>query len=141
MPVDRFLLDTNVISELRKPRPIDSVVGWMKRIPGDRVFISVITVGEIAKGIARQRRTARNRSFADALQSWLEGLLVVYSDRIIPVDVSIATRWGRLCDAHPQLPADMLLAATALERNLTVVTRNTEHFRIAGVAAVDPFSE
>ena len=99
-------------------------------------------VGEIARGIAKQRRIGTEQSIAhaDALQTWLEGLLADYSQRILPVDVAIATRWGRLCDAHPQHPTDMLIAATALDHGLTVVTRNVAHFRPAGVPVVDPFS-
>ena len=103
------------------------------------MHISVITIGEITKGIARQRRTAGGIAAADALQSWLEGLLMTYADRIIPVDIPIAARWGRLCDQHPQLATDMLLAATALDRGLTVATRNTEHFAVTKVPVFNPF--
>src|SRR5438445_2984661 len=131
MAADRYLLDTNIISELRKPRRNAAMIAWLERIPTESLFISVITIGEIAKGIAKRQRAAGNRSEAAALQSWLDGLLASYADRIIPVDVPIATRWGRLCDLHPQVATDMLLAATALDRQLTVATRNVEHFRIA----------
>ena len=134
-----YLLDTNIISELRKPRRSLAVVEWLAHVPPDHVYISVITIGEITKGIARRRRTAGGVSTAEALQSWLEGLLTTYADRIIPVDIPIATRWGRLCDLHPQLATDMLLAATALDRGLTVATRNTEHFEVANVPVFNPF--
>jgi predicted nucleic acid-binding protein len=134
-----YLLDTNVISELRKPRPSSSVLEWVGAHSDDPLFISVITVGEIAKGIAKRRRAKDGRHAADALQTWLEGLIATYADRIISVDVPIATGWGRLCDAHPQLATDMLLAATALDRGLTVATRNVEHFQIANVSVVNPF--
>jgi predicted nucleic acid-binding protein len=133
-----YLLDTNVISELRRPKRSAAVVEWVGALATDGLFISVVTVGEIAKGIAKRRRMS-GAVAADALQSWLEGLLAMYADRIIPVDVPIATRWGRLCDVHPQLATDMLLAATALDRELTIATRNTDHFRLAGVPVVDPF--
>ena len=134
-----FLIDTNIISELRKPRRSPTVVEWIARVPSDHLFISVITIGEITKGIARRRRTAGGAATAEALQSWLEGLLTTYADRIIPVDMPIAARWGRLCDLHPQLATDMLLAATALDRHLTVATRNTEHFEVADVPVFNPF--
>jgi hypothetical protein len=103
----------------------------------------VITIAEIAKGIARQRRAGTESSiaYAEALQSWLEGLLANHSNRILEVDVAVATRWGRLCDAHPQFPTDMLIAATALDHGLTVATRNVDHFVPAGVPAVNPFDE
>lgn len=137
-----FLLDTNVVSELRKPRPHPGVVRWIAEAPADGLYLSVITIGEIAKGIARQRRidTERAVAGADGLQAWLEGLLADYSERIIDVSVAIATRWGRLCDAHPEHATDMLLAATALDRGMTVATRNVDHFRPSGVPLVDPFS-
>ena len=134
-----YLLDTNVISELRKARRSPTVVEWIERASPERLFVSVITIGEIAKGIAKRHRSPRGLADANALQSWLEGLLSAYADRVIPVDVAIATRWGRLCDIHPQLATDMLLAATALDRGLTIVTRNVEHFEIAQVPVVNPF--
>jgi toxin FitB len=134
-----YLVDTNIISELRKPRRSPAVVEWVASVPHEQLYISVITIGEITKGIARQRRTAGGLATADALQGWLDGLLATYADRIIAVDVSIAARWGRLCDLHPQLATDMLLAATALDRRLTVATRNTEHFAAADVPVVNPF--
>jgi toxin FitB len=136
-----YLLDRNVVSELQKPHRDTNVVSWMSSAPADGLYLSVITIGEIAKGIAKQRRTGGESavSRADALQTWLEGLLAEYSSRILEVDVAVATRWGRLCDAHPELPTDMLLAATALDHRLTVATRNVAHFRPAGVPVVNPF--
>jgi len=136
-----YLLDTNILSELRKPRRNPNVVSWIAAVPAEGLHLSVITIGEIAKGISRQRRagTASATASADALQAWLEGLLADYAGRIIEVDIPIATRWGRLCDAHPQFPTDMLLAATALDRGLSVVTRNVDHFRPSGVPVLDPF--
>jgi predicted nucleic acid-binding protein len=134
-----YLVDTNVISELRKPRRSPAVVEWITTVSPDQLYISVITIGEITKGIAKRRRAPAGHANADALQTWLEGLLALYSDRIIAVDVPIAARWGRLCDLHPQLATDMLLAATALDRGLTVATRNTEHFEVANVPVLNPF--
>ena len=139
MAKTRFLIDTNVISELRKTRRSPAVVEWIASVQSEQLHISVITIGEITKGIAKQRRTAGGIAAADDLQAWLEGLLMTYADRIIPVDISIAARWGRLCDQHPQLATDMLLAATALDRGLTVATRNTAHFAVAKVPVFNPF--
>ena len=98
MAKTRFLIDTNVISELRKTRRSPAVVEWITSVQAEQLHISVITIGEITKGIARQRRTAGGIAAADDLQAWLEGLLMTYADRIIPVDIPIAARWGRLCD-------------------------------------------
>ena len=139
MAKTRFLIDTNVISELRKTRRSPAVVEWMTSVQAEQLHISVITIGEITKGIARQRRTAGGIAAADDLQAWLEGLLMTYADRIIPVDIPIAARWGRLCDQHPQLATDMLLAATALDRGLTVATRNTAPFAVTNVPVFNPF--
>ena len=138
-----YLLDTNVVSELRKPRRNPHVVKWLAAAPADGLHLSVITIGEIALGLARQRRagTLEAAGHADALQAWLEGLLADYAGRIIPVDIAIATRWGRLCDAHPQFATDMLVAATALDHGLTVATRNVAHFRPCGVPVIDPFEK
>src|SRR5688572_5788047 len=129
-----YLLDTTVISELRKANRSPHVVTWIEKVPDEELFLSVVTIGEIAKGISRQRRvgTPDAISQADALQTWLEGLLAAHSSRIIQVDVAIATRWGRLCAIHPQHPTDMLLAATALDQYLTVATRNVDRFQPAG---------
>jgi predicted nucleic acid-binding protein len=113
----------------------------MESVPERELYLSVVTIGEIAKGIAKRRReraTAAQRD-ADALQGWLDSLLTEFSERIISVDVAIATRWGRLVDQHPRSPTDMLLAATALDHELTVATRNVQHFRAAGVPIVNPF--
>lgn len=134
----KYLLDMNIISELRKPRRSAAVVDWIEGTAPDSLFISVVTIGEITKGIAKRRRTA-GAAAAESLQAWLEGLLAAYADHIIPIDVPIASRWGRLCDAHPQLATDMLLAATALDRNLTVATRNVEHFVVADAPVINPF--
>jgi predicted nucleic acid-binding protein len=136
-----YLVDTNVLSELRRSRPDPSVTAWLDSVRVAEVHISVITIGEITKGIAKVRRarSAKAIADADALQSWLDGLLYEYSERILPVTVPIATRWGRLCDSAPQFPTDMLIAATALEHRLTVVTRNVDHFRPAEVQVLNPF--
>jgi hypothetical protein len=136
-----YLVDTNVLSELRRPRRDPNVVAWLRGAPEDGLFLSVITVGEVAKGIAKVRRAGSRQAMsdADALQSWLESVLADFSQRILPVTVSVATRWGRLCDAHPQLPTDMLIAATALEHGLTVATRNVDHFHLARVHVTNPF--
>jgi predicted nucleic acid-binding protein len=136
-----YLVDTNVLSELRRSRRSPEVVAWLAGVPADGLYLSVVTVGEIAKGIAKVRRGRSTKAAveADALQSWLEGLLSEHSQRILPVTVPIATRWGRLCDVHPELATDMLIAATALEHDLTVATRNVDHFRPAYVRIVNPF--
>lgn len=134
-----FLIDTDVLSALRRRERHPSVVGWVSRQRATDLYVSVVSVGEIEKGIIRQER--RNPGFARVLSAWLDNILVLYGDRILPVDVPTARRWGRLCGAIGHEGPDLLIAATALERGLSVVTRNVGHFQPTGVAVVDPSAE
>jgi predicted nucleic acid-binding protein len=97
----------------------------------------VISVGEVEKGIERQRTA--EPAFADTLASWLDWILSVYGDRILPFDLGSARRWGRLCASLGNESADLMLAATALEHGLTMATRNVSDFAPTGVAVVNPF--
>jgi predicted nucleic acid-binding protein len=132
-----YLIDTCILSELRKPRPHAGVVAWMGGIQPDEAFLSVLTLGEIRRGIElrRTKDTVATRS----LERWLRGLETHYSDRILPVTPAIADRWGRLSPDQPLPVTDGLIAATALEHKLTVVTRNTADFRRSGASVFDPF--
>lgn len=132
-----YLLDTVVLSELRKNSRNPRIADWLSSTPSADLFLSVVTVGEVEKGIARQRRL--NPDFAEKLASWLDAILQSYNDRIIAVDVRIARRWGQLSDAIGHSGADLLIAATALEHGLTVATRNVRHFEPTKVAVFDPF--
>ena len=131
-----ILLDTMVLSELRKRRPHPKVVAWLRPQPSDQVFISVVSLGEIERGI---HRTA-DRTFAESLTLWLDELMRFYADRILPVTPDIARRWGRLSAELGHEGADLLIAATAASHRLTVVTRNLRHFKPTGVMLVDPFA-
>lgn len=133
-----FLLDTVVISELRKRQADAGVVRWVSRQEGDQLYLSVVTLGEIERGIARRRKG--DPKFADELEMWLEGLTRLYSERILPVTPGIARRWGRLSAQLGHEGADILIAATALTHGLTVVTRNTSHFAPTGVRLLNPFA-
>jgi toxin FitB len=131
-----YLLDTMILSELRKTRRDPRLVAWLQGVRPADLYLSVITIGEIEKGIAKQRR--RDPAFARRLAAWLDGVLRHYAARVLPVDVNVARRWGRLADAHGHAGADLLIAATALEHGLTVVTRNTRHFERTGAVLLDP---
>lgn len=131
-----ILLDTMVLSELRKRRPHPKVVAWLRPQPADQVFISVVSLGEIERGI---HRTA-DRTFAESLTLWLDELVRFYADRILPITPDIARRWGRLSAELGHEGADLLIAATAASHRLTVVTRNLRHFKPTGVMLVDPFA-
>jgi toxin FitB len=132
-----YLIDTVVLSEFRKGKPHPAVLDWLRDKSEDDLFLSVITIGEIERGIDRQR--SANPGFAEVLSVWLDGTLATYSDRILPVTVAIGRRWGRLSANLGYGGADLLIAATAIEHGLTVVTRNLRHFVPTGVPVQDPF--
>jgi predicted nucleic acid-binding protein len=133
-----FLLDTVIVSELRKRQPDRNVLSWISAQQEDQLHLSVVTLGEIERGIEKRRKG--DPAFADALTVWLESLTRLYADRILPVTPSVARRWGRLSAQLGHESADLLIAATALTYGLTVVTRNTSHFEPTGVGLIDPFS-
>ncbi len=130
-----ILLDTVIVSELRKARPNPRVMAWMRGLRETDVFLSVVTIGEIERGISK----VRDSDFALALTRWLEELLRFYGDRILPVTPDVARRWGRLSADIGHEGADLLLAATAAAHGLTVATRNVRHFTPTGVPVFDPF--
>jgi hypothetical protein len=134
-----YLLDTVVISETRKRRRDEGVSAWIRSAAPTDMFLSTITIGEIQIGIERQVRL--NPAFAGELDRWLDQTLRVYADRILPVDVSVARRWGRLAARLGNRGLDLAIAATALEHGLTVVTRNVSHFEPTGVPTLNPFQD
>jgi hypothetical protein len=132
-----YLLDTMVLSELRRSRPDPSLVEWLEHVRPTDVYLSVVTIGEVEQGIAKQQR--RDPAFAERLAAWLDGVLRYHAARILAIDVNVARRWGRLADAHGHAGADLLIAATAIEHGLAVVTRNVRHFERTGVLLINPF--
>jgi toxin FitB len=133
-----YLIDTMVVSELRKPKRDTRLISWVDRQRTSDLFISVVTVGEIERGIVRQR--AKDADFATALAAWLDRVLSLYGERVLPFDLQIARRWGRLSAALGNDSADLMIAATALEHGLTVVTRNVFDFEPRGVETLNPFN-
>jgi predicted nucleic acid-binding protein len=131
-----YLIDTVVLSELRKRERHAGIVQWLRGKAVDSLFLSVITIGEIERGVLRQR--AKNPVFAEALGAWLDRTIEAYLDRILAVDTRVARRWGQLSARIGHGGADLLIAATALEHGLTVVTRNVRHFLPTGVPVEDP---
>ena len=134
----RYLLDTNFISELRKGDKANrGVQTWAMSNDSSLSALSVVTIAEIRKGIENKRRTDNRQ--ADAIESWLETILIKFAANILPVTVEIADHWGRLM-SRAQLPInDSLLAATALEHGLTVVTRNVADFEGSGARFHNPW--
>jgi predicted nucleic acid-binding protein len=133
-----YLIDTCIISELRKPHCNSGVASWMTGVEPDNVFLSVITLGEIRRGIENLR--PKDAKTADGLERWLAGLESHYGDRILPISAAVADRWGRLSPAQPLPVSDGLIAATALEHKLTVATRNVSDFQRSGAGTFNPFS-
>jgi predicted nucleic acid-binding protein len=132
-----YLLDTNVVSELRKPKPHGAVVAWLESAASTTLFLSAVTIGEIQSGIERTREL--DPAKADEIESWLDDLARLM--QVLPADSAVFRRWAQL--AHRQTDhhlEDALIAATALERNLTVVTRNVADFKPFGVPTLNPFS-
>lgn len=137
----KYLLDTCVISEFTKPRPATSVIEWLAAQDDDALAISVITAGELQNGIA-QLPTGQRR---DALQTWLdEQLIPRFLGRILPVHLEECLSWGQLrgslrLQGKTLPPTDALLAATASNHRLTLVTRNTKDFQNSGISILNPW--
>ena len=127
-----------VLSALRQRQRNENLVAWLQAVPESELFLSVITLGEVERGIATV--APRDPTFAQRLVIWLDEVLRRFAPRILPVEIAIARRWGRLAAAHGHGGADLLIAATALEHGLIVATSNTRHFLGTGVALVDPLA-
>lgn len=133
-----FLLDTNVVSELRKrERCAPKVNAWAKSVEPNQNFLSVLVIGELTRGAILRRRT--DRAAADALEQWITRLTRLYADRILPITLEIAEEWGRLSALRSIPPEDGLLAATAHVHRLTLVTRNTKNVEGLGVSVLNPW--
>jgi toxin FitB len=136
-----FLLDTNCISELVRPKPEPRVVDWMEAADEALLYLSVLTIGEIRRGVAGLPQGIRRTR----LETWLEVKLPArFAGRIVPIDAAIADRWGLIAAeakrrGKPLSVIDGLLAATALHRNLTVVSRNAGDFTIAQLQVLNPW--
>ena len=133
-----YLLDTNVISETVRRTPDKAVIAWFNQVPGEALYVSVLTLGEIRKGIDgikdKQRREKLRVWLEHELPEWFEG-------RVLTIDMLVADRWGRLlASAGRPLPTiDSLLAATALHHELRLVTRNSKDFEFPGLEVIDPW--
>ena len=133
-----YLIDTNVISELRKGKRANSAVAsWFEGLADEEVFLSALTLGEIRRGIESIRR--RDSAAATVLESWLGRIAEAHRDRIVAVDRAIAEEWGRMNAPDPLPVVDGLLAATAKVAGLTLATRNTDDIARSGVSFFNPF--
>lgn len=132
-----FLLDTNVISAVRRPDRAPRVAAWLQGKSEQDLFLSVITIGEIERGIRQQER--RDPGFARDIRSWLERTVLLFSDRLLPFDAEDARIWGRLSAEIGHAGADLMIAASALRHAATVVTGNVSDFAPTGVTIENPF--
>jgi len=136
----KYLLDTCVISELVKPSPDPMVLDWLHDIPSERLFLSVITIGEIRKGLTRLPDSKRK----DRLTEWLNSLLEDYQDRIYSIDLAVAENWGVMqskaeTSGMPMSSMDSLIAAIAYTHNLILVTRNVIDFKATNLPVNNPW--
>lgn len=135
-----YLLDTNVISETVKSRPHPAVTRWLESVPSDALYLSVLTLGELRKGVSLLPKGTKKERLGD----WLEHALPAwFENRLLAVDAAVANTWGNLsAKADRTLPSiDALIAATALHHGLRIVTRNTSDFDLPGVEIVDPWHD
>jgi toxin FitB len=133
----KYLLDTNVLSEVRRPRGDEKVKRWISSAFVSDLYLSVLVVGEIRRGTERLKR--RDPEGAKVYEAWLDTVLKEYADRILPIDTEVAEEWGRISVLDPVPIVDGLMAATAKVRGMTFVTRNTADVERTGVRLLNPF--
>jgi len=131
-----YLLDTNIVSELSRPRPHADAIAWLSGIAPDQIFLSAVTLGELQAGVENTRRQEAGR--AEIIESWIDSVATSYN--VLPMDGRAFRCWAQLMHGKPaDLIADAMIAATAVVHNLTVVTRNLRDFERLGVPTFSPF--
>ena len=134
--MNRYLLDTNVVSELRKPKPHGAVVTWLKALQENQIYLSAVTIGELQAGVELTRKQDPQK--AAQIQTWIDRLEQSY--QVLPMDSSCFREWARLMYGKPDhLLEDLMIAATARVHELTVATRNERDFAASGVPLFNPF--
>ncbi|HLG73644.1 MAG TPA: type II toxin-antitoxin system VapC family toxin [Chloroflexota bacterium] len=131
-----YLLDTNIISETRKPRPHAGVLAWLREVPSEQLYLSAVTLGELQSGVELTRE--QDASKADEIERWIDSVPSVA--QVLAMDTDVFRTWARLMHRRPnQLAMDAMIAATAVVHGLTVATRNVRDFEVFGVSLVNPF--
>jgi predicted nucleic acid-binding protein len=134
-----YLLDTNVLSELRRSNADSGVKAWFESVPSSDLYVSTLLVGEVRRGVEKIRR--KDPSRARVYEAWLSMLRQEFQDRLVPVSAEIAEEWGRMSVPDPLPVIDGLMAATARVHGFTLVTRNTIDLARTGVPLLNPFSQ
>jgi toxin FitB len=132
-----YLLDTNVVSETRRTRPDSGVMAFLAAADSAGLFLSILTLGELRKGVEAKRKT--DPGAADLLSTWVDTIETQFTDRLLSVDPATARLWGELSAARSLPVIDTLIAATALRHGITLVTRNTGDFGSTGAVLIDPW--
>ncbi len=132
-----YLLDTNVISETRKTRPNSGVIAFLASADSAGLFLSVLTLGELRKGVKAKHKT--DPAAADLLSAWVDTIETRFADRLLGIDGATARLWGELSAARSLPVIDTLIAATAVRHGITLVTRNTRDFESTGTDLIDPW--
>ncbi|MGH4020612.1 MAG: type II toxin-antitoxin system VapC family toxin [Pseudonocardiaceae bacterium] len=135
-----YLLDTSVLSDTRKRRRNPGLTDWISTTPSERLHVSVLTIGEIGRGVTRLIERGDGRQAA-MVEGWLDDVVEEFGERIIPVSVHVAREWGRQRGAQPVPVIDALIAATATVHGWTLVTRNTKDFDRTGTRLLNPFTD
>jgi predicted nucleic acid-binding protein len=134
--MNRYLLDTNVVSELRKPKPHGAVFGWLSGLQESQIYLSAVTIGELQTGVERTRRQDPQK--ASQIQSWIDLLELSY--QVLPMDALCFREWARLMHGEPDdLLEDVMIAATAQIHDLILATRNERDFASLGLQIFNPF--
>ena len=134
--MNRYLLDTNVVSELRKPRPHGGVLSWINELQADQIYLSAVTIGELQTGVELTR--CQNTAKAAEIEIWVDQLAASF--QVLPMDAQCFREWARLMEGKAEhLLEDVMIAATARIHRLTVATRNERDFKHLGVQVLDPF--
>lgn len=132
-----YLLDTNIVSETRKTQPFAGVIRLIESAGASELYLSVLTLGELRKGIAARRRS--DPAAADRLGAWVDGIETMFADRVLPVDAKVAQLWGELSAGRSLPVIETLIVATAIIHGPALVTRNTADFTATGATLIDPW--
>lgn len=135
----KYLIDTNVISELYKKKPDIRVIDWFKNAPSEDLYISCITVGELKSGALKKSK--KDQVAGESLFTWIDDLVNNYSEQIIEIDLKTCDKWAELLNIDSTNAIDSLIAAQAMQENMTLVTRNIKHFKMFDIELCNPFDE